>query len=188
MSTKRFLIHKAMKRQIRCLIWSILFFFCVSCQLLQPNEKRPFVEFVYTVNGEQKKLQEHKHGGFGLGTKYWVAFMFDLEGNIMFNTDACHQGIDIISDESVFRDGKKYYNDNIGHVFFSESEEHHLEMGWFSFHIVDDGDTCFEISFDTVWSDNETGDSISITGTFYVYDKYYGKHWDRVYRKYIVPE
>ena len=176
-----------MKRLIKLLVWWILFLVCVSCQLLQPSKKRPYVEFIYTVNGKQKQFQEHKHGGFGLGTKYWVEFMFNLDGNIVFNTDACYQGIDIISDESVFRDGKKYYNDNIGDVYFSGTGGRHFETGWFSFHIVDDGDICFEVDFDTEWSDNETGEPVSITGTFYVYDKYYGKYLKRVYRDYIVP-
>ena len=190
MTTKRLLIQIVMKRRIKFLIWLILFLVCVSCQLLQPNKKRPYVEIIYTVNGNQKQFQEHKHGGFLLGTKYWVVFMDDLDGNIMFRTDACNQNINISSDEHVFRDGKEYYYDNLEswEVGLSGSGGHHFETGWFSFHIVDDGDICFEVDFDTVWSNNETGEPVSITGTFYVYDKYYGKYWKRVYRDYIVPE
>ena len=179
-----------MKRLIKLLVWWILFLGCVSCQLLQPNKRRPYVEFIYTVNGEQKQFQEDKHGGFGLGQKYWVVFRFDLEGNIMFRTDACFQNINISSDEEVFRDGKKYYYDNLElqDVYFSGVGGHHYETGWFSFHIVDDGDICFEVTFDTDWLNIETGKIKNVAGTLYVYDKFYGRYWAREYRHYIVPQ
>ena len=171
-------------------LWIVSFILCVSCQLLQPNKRRPYVEIVYTVNGEQKQFQEDKHGGFGLGQKYWVGFRDIDDGErVLFASTGCSQEMILKSDEEYFIDGKKYYDDkNWGTTYFSGTPECFFEYGWFSFHIVDDGDVCYEVTFDTVWSDIETGETINVVGTLYVYDKYYGRYWAREYRHYIVPQ
>ncbi len=172
-------------------LYVFLIMTCCSCHLLEPTHHTPYVEIIYTINGEQKQYQEDKHGGFGFGQKYWVEFMkVDAGEHIMFCTDACHQNINISSDEGVFRDGKKYYYDNLElqDLYFAGNVWSHYETGWFSFHIIDDGVVCFEVSFDTEWSDYETGNTINVAGSLYVYDKYYGKYWGRVYRRFIVPE
>lgn len=181
-----------MKRQIRCLIWSILFFVCVSCQLLQPSKRRPYVEIVYTVNGVQKQFQEDKHGGYGLAEKYWAGFERIDDGlRAHFVFTGCYQQIILNSDEgeAFFIEGKHYNNDsNWGVTYFSGTGDCRFETGWFSFHTVDDGTVCYELIFDSEWVNVETGKTVIVTGKLYVYDKYYGKFVVREYRDFIITQ
>ena len=85
--------------------------------------------------------------------------------------------------------GKRYSGEEKwGHTYFHDIYGCRLETGWFSFHIVDRDKICFEVSFDTVWSDNETGEAFNVDGTIYVYEKYYGKYLTRIYREYIIEQ
>jgi len=176
-----------MKRQISFIIWPILGFVCISCQLLQPIY--PYMEAVYYVDGNKKVFQEDTPRGF-LKEKYWATFdEIDDGERVLFNFWGCGQDIMLKSDEGAFIDGKKYNNnDNWCDVDLVGTYPLHFETGWFSFHLVDDDIVCYEVSFDTEWSDNETGNAINVAGSLYVYDKYYGKYWGRVYRRFIVPE
>jgi hypothetical protein len=179
---------------IRRFLPALLIGLCCGCQLIElydlySTNYTPYVLILYTVNGEKKAYSEQDSRGF-IKEKYWVNFRkVDEKEHASFEFYACGQEIFILSDEDVFRDGKKYYYENlsVSDCHFIGTGGRHFETGWFSFHVVDQDKECFEVSFDTEWADNETGEITNVTGSLYVYEKYYGKYQTRVYRDYIVP-
>lgn len=172
-------------------LYLFLIMTCCSCHLLEPTHHTPYVEIIYTINGEQKQYQEDKHGGFGLAEKYSVEFTEINDGDcVRFAFTGCHQEIMLKTDEGAFIDDRKYYYDSEkwGALYFLGTRGCIFEFGWFSFHIVDDGVVCYKVSFDTEWSNTETGEAVNVSGSLYVYDKFYGKFLYRDYRHYIVQE